>query len=160
MNTYNDYGFNDGTKYWSMGHQIRYDLNHIRVDVKTSIDKQTQVQTEDAEKMRTNQTTLFGNLIKTIKSIFGKSDAQGNITESFYQMVQRENDETQKFLEEQANQQKSSVDKLGGIITSLNAISKDIENDTTADASNTRLIENAIKNLKLIVNPYKQQMQP
>ena len=50
MNGYNDYGFREQSKFWSMGQQIRFDVNHLRRDARDAIKEQTQVQTEDAEK--------------------------------------------------------------------------------------------------------------
>ena len=149
MNTYNDYGFNDGAKYYSGIRQIRHDINHLRIDVKESIDAQTEQQKSDANEMRINQTTLFGKLIDTLKSIFtGKNDT--GTDESFYKMVMRENNETQAAI---ASQEKSSADKLSGIITSLNTISSDIEKDTSGDSTNAKLIQQAINNLKTVSFP-------
>lgn len=148
MNMFNEYGFNEGSVYHSLGHQLRYDVNHLREDVVEVIEEQTKTQTEDAEKMRTNQTSLFGKLIDTIKSVFTGNNESGE-EESFYKMIARENNETQEYL---ANQEKTTSEKLGGIINSLNSISDDIENETSGDKSNAELIRDAIKNLKLIVN--------
>ena len=63
-------------------------------------------------------------------------------------MVQRENNETQKYLEEQAYAQKSSVEKLTSVIQSLDDIASDIVNDTAGDTENTQAIKNAIDELK------------
>ena len=153
MNKLQDYNYEENSSFWSIGHQLRYDLNHFRVDNKEAIDAQTEQQKVDASEMRTNQTTLFGNLIKTIKSLFGKSNAAGETTESFYEMVQRENDETQKYLDAQKEAAKTSNEKLSGIINSLNAISDDIEANTSGDAANAQKIKEAISNLKTIVLP-------
>ena len=145
---FNEYGFGEGVRYYSMGHQLRYDLNHLRTDVVEVVEEQTKTQTEDAEKMRTNQTSLFGKLIDTIKSVFTGNNERGE-EESFYKMIARENNETQEYL---ANQEKTTSEKLGGIINSLNSISDDIENETSGDKTNAELIRDAIKNLKLVVN--------
>lgn len=111
------------------------------------VEEQTKTQTEDAEKMRTNQTSLFGKLIDTIKSVFTGNNESGE-EESFYKMIARENNETQEYL---ANQEKTASEKLSGIINSLNTISNDIEKDTSGDKTNAELIRDAIKNLKLVV---------
>lgn len=145
---FNEYGFSDGVRYYSMGHQLRYDINHFREDVVDVVEEQTKTQTEDAEKMRTNQTSLFGKLIDTIKSVFTGNNERGE-EESFYKMIARENNETQEYL---ANQEKTTSEKLGGIINSLNSISDDIESETSGDKTNAELIRDAIKNLKLVVN--------
>ena len=120
---YNDYGYIESGSYWSMGHQLRYDLNHFRKDnndvvnhqtevINAVVTAQTQQQKEDAHEMRKNQTTLVGQIISTLKGLFSKDKDASISGESFYEMVQRENDETQRYLEEQANAQKSSVEKL------------------------------------------------
>lgn len=145
---FNEYGFIDGVSYFDSTHQVRSDIDHLRTDVVEVIEKQTETQTNDAEQMRTNQTSLFGKLIDTIKSVFTGSNESGQ-EESFYKMIARENNETQEYL---ANQQKTTSEKLGGIINSLNSISTDIESDTSGDAKNAKLIRDAISNLKLIVN--------
>lgn len=145
---FNEYGFGCGSEYNSLGHQIRHDLNHLREDVVEVVEVQTKTQSEEAEKTRTNQTSLFGKLIDTIKSVFTGNNERGE-EESFYKMIARENNETQEYL---ASQQKTTSDKLGGIIDSLNTISRDIESDTSGDKANAELIRDAIKNLKLIVN--------
>lgn len=145
---FSDYGFIEGSSYWSMGQQIRFDVNNLRKDLVKTITEQTQTQSEDAEKMRTNQTSLFGKLIDTVKSVFTGSNERGE-EESFYKMIARENNETQEYL---ANQQKTTSEKLGGIINSLNSIGDDIEKETSGDAENAKIIRDAIRNLKLIVN--------
>lgn len=98
--------------------------------------------------MRANQTSLFGKLIDTIKTVFTDNNERGE-EESFYKMIARENNETQEYL---ANQEKTTSEKLGGIINSLNSISDDIKSETSGDKTNAELIRDAIKNLKLVVN--------
>lgn len=145
---FNEYGFNEGTYLWDGTHQLRHEINQLREDVVKTIEVQTETQTKDAEQMRTNQTSLFGKLIDTIKSVFTGSNESGE-EESFYKMIARENNETQEYL---ASQQKTTSEKLGGIINSLNSISTDIESNTSGDSTNAKLIRDAISNLKLIVN--------
>ena len=117
---YNDYGYIESGSYWSMGHQLRHDLNHFRKDnndvinhqtevINAVVTAQTQQQKEDAHEMRKNQTTLVGQIISTLKGLFSKDKDASIGGESFYEMVQRENNETQRYLEEQANAQKSSA---------------------------------------------------
>lgn len=146
---YNDYGYIEQAHYLSNVHQLHHDLNHLRYDLKTAIDEQTKKQSEDAEKMRTNQTTLFGKLIDNIKSIFTGKKSDGT-EESFYKMVMRENDETQEYL---SKQEKTTNEKLTGIIKSLNDISDDIEANTSGGKKNAESLKNAIANLKTIVIP-------
>ena len=145
---FNEYDFNESTYLWDATHQVRHEIDQLREEVVKTIEVQTETQTSDAEKMRTNQTSLFGKLIDTIKSVFTGNNESGE-EESFYKMIARENNETQEYL---ASQQKTTNEKLGGIITSLNSISDDIELNTSGDSTNAKLIRDAISNLKLIVN--------
>ena len=145
---FNEYDFNESTYLWDATHQVRHEIDQLREEVVKTIEVQTETQTSDAEKMRTNQTSLFGKLIDTIKSVFTGNNESGE-EESFYKMIARENNETQEYL---ASQQKTTSEKLGGIITSLNSIGDDIELNTNGDSTNAKLIRDAISNLKLIVN--------
>ena len=167
---YNEYGYVESGSYWSMGHQLRHDLNHFRKDNNDVINHQTDVinavvtaqteqQKEDAHEMRKNQTTLVGQIILTLKGLFSKDKDASISGESFYEMVQRENNETQRYLEEQANAQKSSAEKLTNVIGSLNDIADDIVRDTEGDTENAQAIKDAIDELKTksndIVNAIK-----
>ena len=145
---FNEYDFNESAYLWDATHQVRHEIDQLREEVVKTIEVQTETQTSDAEKMRTNQTSLFGKLIDTIKSVFTGNNESGE-EESFYKMIARENNETQEYL---ASQQKTTNEKLGGIITSLNSIGDDIELNTSGDSTNAKLIRDAISNLKLIVN--------
>lgn len=145
---FNEYDFNESAYLWDSTHQIRHEIDNLREDVVKTIEVQTETQTNDAEKMRTNQTSLFGKLIDTIKSVFTGNNESGE-EESFYKMIARENNETQEYL---ASQQRTTSEKLGGIISSLNSIGDDIEKNTSGDSTNAKLIRDAISNLKLIVN--------
>ena len=98
--------------------------------------------------MRKNQTTLVGQIISTLKGLFSKDKDTSIGGESFYEMVQRENNETQRYLEEQANAQKSSAEKLTNVIGSLNEIADDIVKDTEGDTENAQAIKDAIDELK------------
>ena len=156
---YNEYGYVESGSYWSMGHQLRHDLNHFRKDnndvinhqtevINAVVTAQTQQQKEDAHEMRKNQTTLVGQIISTLKGLFSKDKDTSIGGESFYEMVQRENNETQRYLEEQANAQKSSAEKLTNVIGSLNEIADDIVRDTEGDTENAQAIKDAIDELK------------
>lgn len=145
---FSNYDFEEGSRYNSLGHQIRSDVNQLREEVVEATNEQTKTQSEEAEKTRTNQTSLFGKLIDTIKSVFTGNNEKGE-EESFYKMIARENNETQEYL---ATHNQTASEKLSGIINSLNTISNDIESGTEGDKSNAELIRDAIKNLKLVVN--------
>ena len=71
------------------------------------------------------------------------------MTENFYDMVQRESDETQ----EQMKDNSQTIDsKLANVVKELESIQNSISGDTTQSISNTRNITNAINNIKLITN--------
>ena len=91
---------------------------------------------------------MVGQIILTLKGLFSKDKDASISGESFYEMVQRENNETQRYLEEQANAQKSSAEKLTNVIGSLNDIADDIVRDTEGDAENAQAIKDAIDELK------------
>lgn len=124
-----------------------------------AVKEQTQVQTEDALAMRTNQTTLFGNLIKTIKSLFSKEKDATVTGETFYEMVQRENNETQAYLDKYDKNSKSIADntKVIGdntktIADNLEDIINKLEAIKSQDKTNADKISAAISSLKLVVN--------
>lgn len=148
MDILNSYGFHEQSTYLSMGHQISYDIGHLRVDIKDAIDKQTMVQSEEAEKTRETHTTLMGRLIDAIKYVFTGKNNLGT-DESFFDMIMRENNETQDSIE---NSQKTTSERLQGIISALTQISNDIDENTNGDRENAAAIQKAISNLKLIVN--------
>lgn len=71
------------------------------------------------------------------------------MTENFYDMVQRESDETQ----EQMKDNSQTIDsRLANVVKELESIQNSISGDTTQSISNTRNITNAINNIKLITN--------
>lgn len=166
MDNYNDYGYVESQRLRSNIAQVNWHMDRFRDATKEAIDKnteaikeQTQVQTEDASAMRTNQTTLFGNLIKTIKSLFSK-DKDATITgETFYEMVQRENNETQAYLDKYDKNSKSIADNTKVIGDNTKAIADNLvdiidklEAIKSQDKTNADKISAAISSLKLIVN--------
>ena len=86
---FNEYDFSENTYLWDATHQVRHEIDQLREEVVKTIEVQTETQTSDAEKMRTNQTSLFGKLIDTIKSVFTGNNESGE-EESFYKMIARE----------------------------------------------------------------------
>ena len=76
----NEYGFNENSYLWDATHQVRHEIYQLREEVVKTIEVQTETQTSDAEKMRTNQTSLFGKLIDTIKSVFTGNNESGDST--------------------------------------------------------------------------------
>ena len=89
----------------------------------------------------------YDKLINSIKGIFHSNKT--GVTENFYDMVQRESDETQ----EQMKDNSQTIDsKLANVVKELESIQNSISGDTTQSISNTRNITNAINNIKLITN--------
>ena len=159
MNDWYTYNYSEASHYHSNTAQINWHMDLFRKANKKAIDEnteaiieQTKTQTEDAQLMRTNQTTLFGNLIKTIKSLFSKDKDSSVTGESFYEMVQRENNETQEYLDKYDKNSKSIADNTKSISDNLKDIINKLESIKSQDKANADNISAAISNLKLIVN--------
>ena len=166
MSDWYTYGLDEGSHFHSKVSQINWHMDWFRKESVKAIDRntetvkeQTQVQTEDALAMRTNQTTLFGNLIKTIKSLFSKEKDATVTGETFYEMVQRENNETQAYLDKYDKNSKSIADntKVIGdntktIADNLEDIINKLEAIKSQDKTNADKISEAISSLKLVVN--------
>lgn len=111
------------------------------------ISAQTEQQKSDAESNRQNRDSVFKKLIDSIKGIFHSNKT--DVTENFYDMVQRESDETQQQMKDNG---KSIDDRLANVVKELQSIQNSISGDTTQSISNTRNITNAINNIRLITN--------
>lgn len=111
------------------------------------ISAQTEQQKVDADLNRKNRETVFDKLINSIKGIFHSNKT--GVTENFYDMVQRESDETQ---EQMKNNSQTIDNRLANVVKELESIQNSISGDTTQSISNTRNITNAINNIKLITN--------
>lgn len=115
---------------------------------------------EEGNKSRTTFsetiTTVFSNLVGTVKGIFGKGG-------EYHDMVEREYNETQAFIsahtktykDENDESQLLISDKLESIISELESIDGSIKDNTSGDATNSNEIKKAISNLKLVVNNYQ-----
>jgi len=111
---------------------------------------------EEGNKSRTTITTVFSNLVGTIKGIFGKGG-------EYHDMVEREYNETQSFISAHTKTYKDENDesqlliseKLESIISELESIDGSIKDNTSGDATNSNEIKKAISNLKLVVNNYQ-----
>lgn len=111
------------------------------------ISAQTEQQKSDAESNRQNRDSVFKKLIDSIKGIFHSNKT--DVTENFYDMVQRESDETQQQMKDNG---KSIDDRLANVVKELQSIQNSISGDTTQSINNTRNITNAINNIRLITN--------
>lgn len=154
------YNFDESSRYNSCTAQINSHMDNLSKENKSaisenteSIKEQTAKQTEDAQLNRTNETTLFGNLIKTIKSLFSKDKDSSFTGETFYELVQRENNETQEYLDKYEKNSKSISDNTKAISDNTKAIS-----DGTAEISeNTKTISDSIKDIVSKLEAIKTQ---
>ena len=127
MNDYNNYGynFNDG-EFIGVPQQITDEIKNVKVsidvqsanleEVKDSIDNQTNTYHQDSIDTRNSLTSLFGALAQTFKNIFTKD--KGDIQEeTFYEMVQRENNETQAYMQAHTQVVKEESDQTQEIMS-------------------------------------------
>lgn len=106
------------------------------------ISAQTVNQNIQAEKTRTNFTTLFHKLIDTVKGIFSKDKTdEVSGTTTFYEMVQAENDQTQAYMSGQTSTLNTA---LNNIKSQLENVKRAIDQNTSGDSVNTDLIKRAI----------------
>lgn len=112
-----------------------------------TIETQTNIQHQDSEALKEEQietrntlTNLFGALAKTFKNIFttDKGDVSG---ETFYEMVQRENNETQQYMAAHTETMANSLE------INANVLKEAIDANTSGDTVNfTNLIETLRQN--------------
>lgn len=131
MNDYNnyDYGFND-SGFIGIPKQITDEIKDMKVsqssgmeEIKDTIENQAYIQHQDAlaikqeqEDTRNSLTGLFGALAQTFKNIFTKD--KGDIQEeTFYEMVQRENNETQAYMQAHTQTMKEESDQTQEIMS-------------------------------------------
>jgi len=174
----NTYGYRPDSGFIGIPKQIVDALkdNKISIDIQTdaiekglkaqaeAIETQTIIQHQDAvalkeeqEETRNSLTGLFGALAKTFKNIFttDKGDISG---ETFYEMVQRENNETQAYMaahteamKEESDQTQEIMseqkDELSNLVISSDALKEAIEASTSGDTVNfNNLIERLRQN--------------
>lgn len=152
------YGYKSNVGFISNTFQITHHIDlfsrtneaaiHDQTDrLEAIISAQTEQQKSDAESNRQNRDSVFKKLIDSIKGIFHSNKT--DVTENFYDMVQRESDETQQQMKDNG---KSIDDRLANVVKELQSIQNSISGDTTQSISNTRNITNAINNIRLITN--------
>lgn len=198
MNTLNEWNYSEDGRFISSTKQITHHTDLLSIHNEKALDRnteaikeQTKMQEEvittqtktqhidsvdmreqqrvDAEMGRTNQTTLFGNLIKTLKKLFGSKDydEDNGSGESFYEMVQRENNESQALMEAGNTNSGNAVTELGTIVEKLTDVTNAIAADMNADNTNSAAIkgainnlESAIRNLQLVANVTVEDNRP
>lgn len=142
MNDYDftNYGYQDNAGFYGIPQQITDEIYAHNVAVTTSIDAQTIQQHEDSEsaitvrhedavETRNTINTVFGNLIKTFRKLFGKDDGEGNEGE-YYSMMKSESDQTQQLLCAQTATMKSESDETQGLMTAHTAMEKSESDET------------------------------
>ena len=143
-NDYREWGYNGETGFYGAPQQICHQINKFRktneaaisantmaiidqtnrlesaITIQTIIQHEDSVamkeqQAADAESGRTVFQNVFGVFIKSLKEIF--TGKKGDKTESFYEMIQRENDETQAYISAHTAMEKEESDQTQDILT-------------------------------------------
>lgn len=207
MADYNEWGFKSDAGFFGAPQQICASVNHFRKTNEAAISANTKAiydQTErmisamtimtntqhedsvamknqqksDAEEQRNTITNVFAVLTKTVRNIFTK-DKGDMIGETFYEMMQRESDETQQYISAHTKMVKSESDETQTIISGSNKTVKDslngiesklsahtqsivselegikslIKENTSGGTINAAVIAEAINNLEIRLNP-------
>lgn len=102
MTDYRDYGYADPattTGFLSCTRQICMEIDDFRQTSEMAIDRNTAMIKEQHTEDRINFTTLFNQMRKAFFKIFTKSGEEEDANNvSFYEMVQKENDDTQEAI--------------------------------------------------------------
>ena len=164
MNHLDNYDYGSSTGFVSTTKQINNHMDAFREANRAAINHQTDVlerviteqtnrteaiisaqtvnQNIQAEKTRTNFTTLFHKLIDTVKGIFSKDKTdEVSGTTTFYEMVQAENDQTQAYMSGQTSTLNTA---LSNIKSQLENVKRAIDQNTSGDSVNTDIIKRAI----------------
>lgn len=123
-------------------------IDDFKDTMHTDVTEQTEQQKEDAAEGRRTFTNVFGAFTKIFKNIFTKD--KGDISgETFYEMVQRENDETQAYMSAHTEQQKFDMNEL------IRAIKANTSGDTVnvnhliqTLTANTQTIKSSVDGVK------------
>ena len=158
-NPLNQFKYNENSYMISCTQQIvdATDRNTEAIKENTAaIEAQTTQQATDAKDLRDKLGSLFSDLIGAIARLFSKND------ETYYDLIQRESDETQaaisantNMVQTENNETQAAISANTNMIQSeSNETQKAIEEvktsvvaDTNADSSNTAKIVNAIGSL-------------
>jgi len=133
-------------------------LEEFKETMHEDVTAQTEQQKEDANENRKTFTNVFGAFTKIFKGIFTKD--KGDISgETFYEMVQRENDETQAYMSAHTAMIQSESNETQAIMTAhteamnldLNDVVEAIRQCTSGNTVNiSKLIETLSANTQTI----------
>lgn len=143
MTDYRDYGFPDptSTKFISCTKQICTEVDNFRQTNEKAIDRNTEMIKIQNDENRKNFSSLFDKLRMSFFKIFTKNGLE-NDNETFYNMVQKENDDTQAAI--QAHQQQLSA----SLTTDASTIEKAIKENTSEGKVNVSNLIAALDKIK------------
>lgn len=126
-------------------------IDEFKDTMHTDVTEQTEQQKVDAQENRNTFTNVFGAFTKIFRNIFTKD--KGDISgETFYEMVQRENDETQAYMSAHTNMMKSESDETQRNMTAhtqamnvdFNTLIEAIKQSTSGDTVNINKLVQAL----------------
>lgn len=143
MSDYRDYGFPDptSTQFISCTKQICTEVDNFRQTNEDAIDRNTDMIKEQNVENRKNFSNLFDKLRMSFFKIFTKNGLE-NDNETFYNMVQKENDDTQLAI--QNHQQLLSA----SLTTDAATIEKAIKENTSEGKVNVTNLISALDKIK------------
>lgn len=116
---YDSYNFKEEGKFWGAPQQITWHIDRFRDMHQEKMEEQTAMIEEK-----------FNDLIQNLTDIFtGKKENTGE-DESFYNMVQRENSETQKAIDDYRSMRKSESDESQNIFSAHSQMMQNEMDDT------------------------------
>lgn len=127
MTDYRDYGYADPSTtngFLSCAKQVCIEIDDFRLTNEKAIDRSTEMIKVQNVENRANFSNLFDKLRMSFFKIFTKNGLE-NDNETFYNMVQKENDDTQAAI--QAHQQQLSA----SLTTDASTIEKAIKENTS-----------------------------
>lgn len=143
MTDYRDYGFPDptSTQFISCTKQICTEVDNFRQTNEKAIDRNTtMIETQNVEN-RKNFSTLFDRLRMSFFKIFTKDGLEDD-SNTFYKMVQKENDDTQLAIEAHQKQLSASL------TTDASTIEKAIKENTSEGKVNVGNLIAALDKIK------------
>ena len=143
MTDYRDYGFPDptSTQFISCTKQICTEVDNFRQTNEKAIDRNTEMIKIQNDENRKNFSSLFDKLRMSFFKIFTKNGLE-NDNETFYNMVQKENDDTQAAI--QAHQKQLSA----SLTTDASTIEKAIKENTSEGKVNVSNLITALDKIK------------
>lgn len=144
MTDYRDYGYANPattTGFLSNTRQICMEIDDFRQTNKKALDRNTEMIKEQNVENRANFSNLFDKLRMSFFKIFTKNGLE-NDNETFYNMVQKENDDTQTAI--QAHQQLLSA----SLTTDASTIEKAIKENTSEGKVNVNNLIAALDKIK------------